>query len=391
MPHTPARPQPSAFGVRPPVACPELTWPAAFSAVAARQPGAVAVVCEDEEVTYAELDGRANRLAWLLRARGVGVGDVVGVALPRGVDLVAAVLGVLKSGAAYLPLDLDQPAGRVAHQLADSAVRLVVTAEGTAGDLPAGVAAVTAAQAAGQPAGPIAPAAGRDDAAYVIYTSGSTGRPKGVVVTHDGIGSLIVTATARLGVGPASRVAQFASIGFDVAVWDMVMALCVGGTLVVVPAHRRVAGHELTSYLCRHGVTHAILPPALVAALPETCALPPGMVLVVGTEAVPAALIRRWGATVRVVVAYGLTEATVNSTLWPAPAAVDGPPPIGEPDPNTRCYVLDDALRPVPDGAEGELYVAGRGLARGYLRQPALTATRFVADPYQPGGRMYRT
>ncbi|WP_412753759.1 amino acid adenylation domain-containing protein [Krasilnikovia sp. M28-CT-15] len=371
--------------------CPELTWPAAFEAVAARRPGAVAVVCEDDSMTYAELDAAANRLARLLGERGVGVGDVVGVALPRGVDLVAAILGVLKAGAAYLPVDLDQPTDRVGYVLADSATRLVVTTADTAGQLPDGVAAVTFADAAGLPDTPVGVHIALTDAAYVIYTSGSTGRPKGVVVTHDGIGSLIVTATRRIGVTAESRVAQFASVGFDVAVWDMVMALCVGGTLVVVPTLRRVAGEELTSYLCAHRVTHAILPPALVAALPGTGTLPEGMVLVVGTETVPAALIARWGASLRIVVAYGLTEATVNSTLWPAAPGWDGPPPIGEPDPNTRCYILDDALRPVTGAAEGELYVAGRGLARGYLNQPALTATRFVADPYTPGGRMYRT
>ncbi|WP_412747192.1 amino acid adenylation domain-containing protein [Krasilnikovia sp. MM14-A1004] len=369
--------------------CPELTWPAAFEAVAARQPGAVAVVCEDDALTYAELDASANRLARLLGERGVRAGDVVGVALPRGVDLIAAILGVLKAGAAYLPVDLDQPADRVGYVLADSHTRLVVTTVDAG--LPDGVGAVTLADAAGLPDTPVGVAVALDDAAYVIYTSGSTGRPKGVVVTHDGIGSLIVTATRRIGVTPQSRVAQFASVGFDVAVWDMVMVLCVGGTLVVVPTLRRVAGEDLTSYLCAHRVTHAILPPALVAALPATCTLPPGMVLVVGTETVPASLLARWGARLRIVVAYGLTEATVNSTLWLATPGWDGPPPIGEPDPNTRCYVLDDALRPVTGDAEGELYVAGRGLARGYLHQPALTATRFVADPYTMGGRMYRT
>ncbi|RZU54020.1 non-ribosomal peptide synthase protein (TIGR01720 family)/amino acid adenylation domain-containing protein [Krasilnikovia cinnamomea] len=391
MPYAQAHPQPSSHGIRPPVDCPELTWPAAFEAAAARRPGAVAVVCEDDALTYAELDAAANRLAHLLSERAVGVGDVVGIALPRGVDLVAAILGVLKAGAAYLPVDLDQPADRVGYVLADSATRLVVTTADTAGELPDGVAAVTLADAADKPDTPVGMRVALDDAAYVIYTSGSTGRPKGVVVTHDGIGSLIVTATRRIGVTPGSRVAQFASVGFDVAVWDMVMALCVGGTLVVVPTLRRVAGEDLTSYLCAHRVTHAILPPALVAALPDTCTLPEGMVLVVGTETVPASLIARWGASLRIVVAYGLTEATVNSTLWLATPDWDGPPPIGEPDPNTRCYVLDDALRPVTGDAAGELYVAGRGLARGYLNQPALTATRFVADPYTVGGRMYRT
>ena len=232
-----------------------------------------------------------------------------------------------------------------------------------------------------------------DQAAYVIYTSGSTGRPKGVVVSHEGIGSLIATAVDRLGVDATSRVAQFASISFDVAGFDLCMTLGVGGCAVVVPAHRRVAGAPLTDYLAEQRVTHMILPPSLVAALPPDCLLPEGALLVVGTETVQTELVARWSERMQVVVAYGLTEATVNSTFWHAEPGWTGPVPIGVPDPNTRTYVLDDALQLVPTGVSGELYVGGRGLARGYLGRPALTAERFVADPFaaEPDARMYRT
>ncbi|WP_216205116.1 non-ribosomal peptide synthetase [Amycolatopsis aidingensis] len=381
---------------------PELTWPAAFERQAARRPDAVAVVCERQRIGYAELDAAANRLARVLLARGVRAEDVVAVCLPRTPDLVVTLLAVLKTGAAYLPLDPDLPAERVRYLLSDSAARVLVTTRelgAGSGEWDGGggaylalddprVAAELAAAADTSPGVPIA----LEQAAYLIYTSGSTGAPKGVLVTHDGIGSLITTARARLGVDGGSRVAQFASVGFDVAVWDMVMSLCVGGTLVLVPAERRVAGAELTGYLAEHGVTHMILPPSLVAALPPDCDLPAGAVLVVGTEAVPAELVARWSRRLRVVAAYGLTEATVNSTLWLAEPDRDGPVPIGRPDPNTRCYVLDSALHPVPAGVEGELYVAGRGLARGYLGRPGLTAARFVADPFGPqGATMYRT
>ncbi|GGP64445.1 non-ribosomal peptide synthetase [Saccharothrix coeruleofusca] len=356
----------------------ELTWPAAFERQAARTPDAVAVVCEDEQLTYAELNAAANRLARALRAGGVRDEDVVGVMLPRSVELVVALLAVMKAGAAYLPLDADHPRERVAAMVADSGAALVLTPE-TRLDLP-------------DDAGDLGLDIGLHQAAYVIYTSGSTGRPKGVVVTHEGIGSLIATALDRIGITPDSRVVQFASVGFDVAVWDLCMSLCVGGTAIVVPSHRRVAGQELTSYVNHHRATHMILPPSLVAALPPECELPEGAVLVVGTETVPTELIARWARRMRVVAAYGLTEATVNSTLWAARPDWTGPVPIGVPDPNTRCYVLDSALRPVPVGVEGELYVGGRGLARGYLGQSALTAGRFVADPFgEPGSRMYRT
>ncbi|MEV7615019.1 amino acid adenylation domain-containing protein [Streptomyces sp. NPDC089799] len=387
------------FGIAP-AESPEVSWPDAFEEQVRRAPHSVALVCEDRELTYAELDAAANRLARLLAERGVGAEDVVGVALPRSPELVTALLAVMKTGAAYLPLDADHPRDRLAYMLDDAGARTVVTTAGQAAGLPEpsapgllllddpGTAAALAAQ---DPT-----ALGRqiplDQAAYVIYTSGSTGRPKGVVVSHDGVGSLIATATGRIGIRPDSRVVQFASAGFDVTVWDLVMSLCVGGRIIVVPAERRVAGPALTDYIAAHRATHMILPPSLVSALPRDCELPEGSVLVVGTEAVPAELIARWAGRVRIVVAYGLTEATVNSTLWLADPDRTGPAPIGEPDPNTRAYVLDPALRPVPVGAEGELYVGGRGLARGYLGRHALTSERFVADPYgEPGSRMYRT
>ncbi|MFJ3814317.1 amino acid adenylation domain-containing protein [Streptomyces sp. NPDC090056] len=389
-----------AFGTAPRPA-PETTWPAAFAERVRLAPDAVALVCEDEELTYAELDAAANRLARLLTARGAGPEDVVAVALPRSPDLVVALLAVMKAGAAYLPLDADHPQDRIAYMLEDAGARTVVTTRELSDALPdaPGVArvllddpATAAGLAALDPSDPAVPVT-LDGAAYVIYTSGSTGRPKGVVVSHDGVGSLIATATDRIGVTADSRIVQFASAGFDVTVWDLVMSLCVGGRVILVPTERRVAGPALTDYIARHRATHMILPPSLVSALPPECDLPDGSVLVVGTEAVPGELIARWAGRVRVVVAYGLTEATVNSTLWLADADRPGPAPIGRPDPNTRAYVLDSALRPVPVGAEGELYVGGRGLARGYLGRPGLTSERFVADPYadEPGARMYRT
>ncbi|MFF3457797.1 amino acid adenylation domain-containing protein [Streptomyces sp. NPDC002730] len=379
---------------------PELSWPAAFERQVRRSPDAVALVCEDRELSYAELNAAANRLARILIARGVRREDVVAVAVARSPELVVSLLAVMKAGAAYLPLDADHPQDRIAYMLSDAGARTVVTTRELAGELPqmdtvahvlldeeSTVAEFDAADGS-DPGVPVV----LDQAAYVIYTSGSTGRPKGVVVTHDGVGSLIATATDRIGIDADSRVVQFASVGFDVTVWDLIMSLCVGGRVVVVPAERRVAGPVLTDYIEEHLATHMILPPSLVAALPQDCELPEGAVLVVGTEAVPNELIVRWAGRLRVVVAYGLTEATVNSTLWTADPDWQGPVPIGRPDPNTRCYVLDAALSPVGVGVEGELYVSGRGLARGYLGRPGLTSERFVADPFGgPGERMYRT
>ncbi|HYH51440.1 MAG TPA: amino acid adenylation domain-containing protein, partial [Acidimicrobiia bacterium] len=227
---------------------------------------------------------------------------------------------------------------------------------------------------------------------YVIYTSGSTGRPKGVVLPHAGVAKLIATQTERLRITGQSRVLQFASPSFDLAFWEIVQAFGSGACLVVVPAERRVAGRELTDYIAAERVTHLALPPSVLTALPEDAGLPDGATLLCGTEAVPSEVVARFSTGRRMFNAYGPTEATVNSTLWECPPGHRGPVPIGHPDPQMTAYVLDAGLRLCPPGAPGELYIGGAGLARGYLGQPGLSATRFVADPFgPPGARLYRT
>ncbi|MER7370923.1 non-ribosomal peptide synthetase, partial [Nonomuraea wenchangensis] len=369
---------------------PFLTLPELFEAQVRATPDAVAVRCESESLTYAELDARADRLAASLAAAGAGPERIVAVALPRDPRMVVGVLAVAKAGAAYLPIDPAQPAGRIAAMLDDARPVLLLATRETAGRVPMTPLLMDDPPA---PAGPPVRPLPRHPV-YVIYTSGSTGRPKGVVLEHAGVRALVDTAVRRFGVGPGSRVLQFASISFDVAFWELTMALCTGATLVVVPAERRVAGPELTEYATRHAVTHLALPPALLSALPDGCTLPEGATLLVGTETVTPELVRRWSGRHRVIDAYGPTEAMVNSTLWPAHGDLDAltTVPIGRPDVGKRVYVLDRALRPTPPGVIGELYVAGAGLARGYLDRPALTGERFVPDPYgPPGTRMYRT
>ncbi|WP_344946600.1 amino acid adenylation domain-containing protein [Actinomadura miaoliensis] len=381
---------------------PEQTITEMFQARAAERPGAVAVVDGARTVTYAELDALSDRMARLLALYGVRAESVVGVAVPRSVEMVAVMLGVNKLGAAFLPLDLAHPADRLAYMLGDARATAVVVTEQVAGKVPDvdGVRLVVlddpevaAELAETEPGGGAFPWVALDQAAYVIYTSGSTGRPKGVVVPHEGIGSLVATAVDRMGLTRDSRVLQFASIGFDVTIFELTMALCHGGRLVLVPEESRVPGRELTDFMNEQGITHAILPPSLVAALPSGCVPPKGATVLVGTETVPPDVIARWAGHLRLLAAYGLTEATVNSTLWPAePGWSGGAVPIGAPDPNTQVFVLDERLRPVPPGVPGELYVTGRGLARGYLGRPGLTAERFVACPFgPPGTRMYRT
>ncbi|MFC9514919.1 amino acid adenylation domain-containing protein [Nocardiaceae bacterium NPDC056970] len=376
----------------------ELTLPEAFDRWVRETPGAIAVTDRDGEATFAELDKRSRSIAAVLATRGVRAESVVGLAVPRSIDMVASVLGVLRLGAAYLPLDLTHPADRISYMLEDSGAEILLSTEAESPrvvaenldrillDDPRVIAALY-----GRAADELAtPPAGLDHAAYVIYTSGSTGRPKGAVLPHEGIMSLVATAEDRMKLTTGSVVMQFASVGFDVAVFELSMALCTGSTLVIIPEEARVAGPELTDFMHERKVTHAILPPSLMAALPPGCAVPEGCTVLVGTETVPPDLIGRWAERLNLLAAYGLTEATVNNTLWQAQPGWTQAVPIGIPDPNEQAFVLDDRLRPVPPGIAGELYIAGRGLARGYLGRPDLTAGRFVANPFGPG-RMYRT
>ncbi|RVW00669.1 non-ribosomal peptide synthase/polyketide synthase [Rhodococcus xishaensis] len=375
----------------------ELTLPDAFDRWVRWTPDAVAVSDRDGAATFAELDERSRRIAGVLASRGIRTESVVGLAVPRSIDMVAAVLGVLRLGAAYLPLDLTHPADRITYMLEDSGAQILLTTAPESARIVTDVTRVLLddPDVRGELAGPLpddlpTPPGGLDHAAYVIYTSGSTGRPKGAVLPHEGIMSLVATAEDRMRLTTGSVVMQFASVGFDVAVFELSMALCTGSRLVIIPEEARVAGPELTDFMHERGVTHAILPPSLMAALPPGCLVPEGCTVLVGTETVPPDLVGRWAERLNLLAAYGLTEATVNNTLWQAQPGWTEAVPIGIPDPNEQAYVLDDLLRPVPPGIAGELYIAGRGLARGYLGRPALTAGRFVANPFGPG-RMYRT
>ncbi|MFE5587059.1 amino acid adenylation domain-containing protein, partial [Kitasatospora sp. NPDC056531] len=349
--------------------------PTMFAARVAAAPEAVALVAADRsELTYRQLDAMANRFAHSLIARGVAPEQVVAVALSRSVEWVVAVLGVLKAGAAYLPVDPAYPRSRIDLMLADASPVVVV-------DDPALVR-----EADGHPDGDPAVVLDARHPAYVIYTSGSTGRPKGVVVGHGGVASLVATQVERLAVGADSRVLQFASPSFDASFWDLCSALLTGATLVLAPAETPL--EALTDRTL--GVTHVILPPSALAALGD--AEPAAATLVVGGEACPPELVARWAPGRRMVNAYGPTETTVAATMSDPLAPGAGVPPIGRPVVNTRVYVLDERLRPVPPGVPGELYVAGAGLARGYLNRAGLTAGRFVACPFGPAGaRMYRT
>ena len=375
---------------------PPVTVAGLFAAQVARCPDAVAVVCGETVVTYRELDAVSERLAAALAARDVGPEAVVGLVMGRSIGLVAAVLAVVKTGAAYLPVDPDYPPERVGFMLADANAILVVADADSARVLPGTPVPLVMADDRGEVVR--APSGGHrssraglvrpEHPAYVIYTSGSTGQPKGVVATYAGFADLVV-ANGRFGVAAGDRVAQFTSASFDNFGTEWSTALLAGAALVLVPAERRL-GADLAGFLTEAGVTHAMLPPAVLATLPEG-SVGAGMVLDVGGDVCMPEVSARWSGGGRVLWhSYGATETTVDATAWQAsPDAAQVL--VGRPLVNTRVFVLDRWLCPVPPGAAGELYISGAGVARGYLNRAGLTAERFVACPFgAPGERMYR-
>jgi amino acid adenylation domain-containing protein/FkbM family methyltransferase len=372
-----------------------------FEAQARRAPQAVALIQDELQLSYAGLNEQANRLAHFLRDLGVGPDTRVAICAGRGPRLVVGLLGILKAGGAYVPLDPAYPPERLAYLLADSdpAVVLVDAAGGRAlGDgvhVPC-VALDDDAPWADAPATNLPrQETGLDPQhlAYVIYTSGSTGRPKGVMATHQGLVNLALAQGAEFGVTPASRVLQFASPSFDACAFELVMAFVPGAALVLLPASARWTGESLAGYLARHRVSHATLPPALLAALPLNAQLDALGTLIVAGEAPNPMAVAAWARGRRVFNAYGPTETTVWTSVHRCANRPVDNVPIGRPIINTRLYLLDEAGEPVPTGAAGELYIGGTSVTRGYLDRPALTAERFVPDPFGPvpGARLYRT
>lgn len=377
------------------------TVPELFESIAARAGQAPAVVFGDRVVTYAALNTRANQLARVLVAHGVGPDTTVAVALPKCDELMVVLLAVLKAGGAYLPLDPQYPAKRLAHMVEDARPVLLVRSARVALDLRVPVPELVVddpgavRETASRPGhdltnayrnAPLHP----QHLMYVIYTSGSTGTPKGVAVTHAGVADIVAAQAASIAPRPGDRVLQWASISFDAAFWDWSAALLSGAVLVVAPAEELLPGQPLHDTLHRHAVTHAVLPPVALSVTDPEDVLVGGTVMSTG-DACSHALVAKWAPGRRMFNGYGPTETTVGSTIA-GPITTSDEITIGTPWSGNSVYVLDDCLRPVPDGRDGELYLAGNGLARGYLNRPGLTATRFVPNPFgPPGSRMYRS
>jgi amino acid adenylation domain-containing protein len=366
---------------------------------ARRSPGAIAVVHQDSALTYEELNARANRLARYMVANGLGAERFVALALPRTTDAVVAMLAVVKAGAAYVPLDLGHPAGRLSTMLEDAAPDLVITS----GD--SGFEAATDAPVvqlddpvieellAGYASDDLDLVPDRRHPAYMIYTSGSTGRPKGVVIPHSALTDYLAwCAVAYPGISESSLV--HTSLAFDLTVTGFWTPLVTGGRLVLASMTDHGAEESASEQCAFLKATPSHVP--LMVNGPDSFS--PSTTLLLGGEILTAEKLRSWRQQhpdVTVFNVYGPTETTVNCTEYRIPPGVEVPPgvvPIGRPQPNTSVYVLDSNLRLVPPGVPGELYVAGASLARGYFRQPGTTAARFVANPFgAPGDRMYRT
>ncbi len=368
-----------------------------FEERAAQLPGAEALVFQGEVLSYEEVNARANRLAHYLRKSGVGPETLVGISLERSFESIIAILGVLKAGGAYLPLDPSYPAGRLGFMISDAGVRYLLTQSSLSAALPefSGWRFFMDSdwpRLADEPAGNPAPLVNAQNLAYVIYTSGSTGRPKGAALQHAGLCNLAEAQRVTFEISPGSRVLQFSPFSFDASVWETFMALANGGTLVLARQEVLASGLDLLRLLQDARVSHVTLPPSVLQVLPPAD-LPGLKVIIAAGEACPAELVAKWAPGRRFFNAYGPTETTVCASMYLCAADEPGPPPIGRPIANTRLYILDRNLQPVPVGVPGELLVGGVSLARGYLNRPELTAERFIPDPFSkaPGARLYRT
>ncbi|WP_459698339.1 non-ribosomal peptide synthetase, partial [Acidisoma sp. C75] len=375
------------------------TWPAMLAAQMARDPAAEALRFRGESCTYGQLDTASNTLAHALIRRGVGPGDIVALALPRGTAMVRAMLAVGKAGGAILPLDIRQPAARLRATLDQASPKLVLAAAESAEWLAAAALpslrlddpALDAEIAAGPrhaigDAERIA-ALSPDHPAYVIFTSGTTGAPKGAVLPHRGLQSLLESLLRQADLGPQSRILQFSAPSFDVMVAEVMMAFAGGGCLIIAPEEAR-HGAALERILREEAITHAVIPPAALAGLDpaRVGALP---VLLVGGEASPPALVARWAPGRRMINVYGPTETTFCVTLS-EPMQPGEPVLLGRPILGARLLVLDGWGRPVAPGAAGELHIGGAGVGLGYLNAPDLTQERFYSAPAD-GAWFFRT
>jgi amino acid adenylation domain-containing protein len=382
-----------------------------FESQVAATPDAVAVIVEDQALTYRELDERANQLAHYLRARGVGPEVLVGICVERSVEMVVGILGILKAGGAYLPLDPASPRDRLAFIIGDSSASLLLTQSHLRDVVQDAGASVILLDEdwpliAGEPKDAPGSGVGPDNLVYVIYTSGTTGRPKGVQLTHGNVARLFTATEAWYRFGADDVWTLFHSFAFDVSVWELWGALLYGGRIVVVPYLVSRSPSEFIDLLAKHRVTVLNQSPSafrlfVQAEERKPLAAPLSLRLIIfAGEALDLQSLKPWverhGDTKPVLVnMYGITETTVHSTYRPVTRQdlLRTKSTIGVPIPDLQLYLLDRHMKPVPIGVPGEIYVGGAGVARGYLDRPELTAGRFIADPFSArhGARIYKS
>jgi len=369
-----------------------------FEAQVAKTPDAIAVGFQDQQLTYQELDGRANQLAHHLRRLfGKAEADVlVGICVERSLEMVVGLLGILKAGGAYVPLDPAYPQERLAYMLSDSQVPVLLTQKSLVAGLPEHKAHLVCLDSDWElisqepkqnPAFEVKP----ENLAYVIYTSGSTGRPKGVLVPHQGLCNLSQAQIRSFEVRSDSCVLQFASFSFDASISEVVMTLCCGARLYLDSKNALLPGPDLVELFRKQKISHVTLPPSALAVLPKED-LPDLRGIVVAGEACSPDLVKQWSQNRNFYNAYGPTEATVCATIAKCTDS-DRQPPIGRPIANAQIYLLDRHLQPVPIGVPGELHIGGAGIVRGYLNRPELTEEKFIPNPFsnQPGARLYKS
>jgi len=357
---------------------------------------AIALIFENQQLSYQELNQRANQLAYYLRTLGVKPETLVGLCVERSLEMIIAILAIFKAGGAYVPLDPKYPQERLIVMLRDAQVQILLTQQPIKQKYPLlqeGLLSLCldtewekiANQTQENPVNKTNP----NHLAYVIYTSGSTGKPKGVALEHRGLCNLVTAQRDTFGIQPSDRILQYASISFDASIWEIVMALISGATLDLGKKELLLLGRPLLQLLRKRAITTATLPPSALATLPVE-KLTTLQTIIVAGEACSAGLVARWAPGRRFFNAYGPTETTVCETIAECKESTR-PPPIGHPIANTQIYVLDAQLQPVPMGLSGELYISGVNLARGYLNRPELTAKKFIPNPFSLGTRLYKT
>ncbi|AFC30794.1 fusaricidin synthetase [Paenibacillus mucilaginosus 3016] len=359
-----------------------------------RTPEHTAVVYGERKLSYRELNERADALALTLRQHGMQDGDHAAIMAERSAELIVGMLAVLKAGGAYVPVDPEYPQERIAFMLGDSGAKLLLGQAHVLENVPFDGGRIPLEDGASRISGTpdLSSAGGPDAPAYVIYTSGTTGRPKGVVVRHRGLCNLQPFFRHTLGIREEDRIVQFASASFDASGWEIYMALF-SGAAVCLPSPSDITNYRsFEAYVTKQGITTATLPPAYAVHL-EPERMPTLARLITAGSAASPDLVHRWKDQVRYYNAYGPTEDSICTTVWSPEGALEAffEVPIGTPLPNHRVYIVDADLRQVPVGVAGELCIAGDGLAREYLNRPELTADKFVGNPFEPGGRLYRS